>query len=551
MFDLKKRTAASVGIEALSSTHIRFFADENGMPKLKDSAGNLVDFRGPQGLQGAAGPQGATGATGPQGATGATGPQGATGATGAKGWSPVLAVVTDGERRVFQVTDWVGGEGTKPASGQFIGSTGFVATAAQGIDIRGPQGATGATGATGPQGATGATGATGPAGQSVAVSDEGTQLTATATSLNFTGAGVTATNSGNAVTVNISGSAGGGNAFGTITVAGQNNVVADQANDTLTLVAGTNISLTTNDLTDTVTISSTVAAQNTFAVVTGNTGTSTADIAADTLAITGGTGISTAATDTPDGLVITNTDTGSAARTAHEAAADPHPQYTTTAEAAAAAPVQSVGAGTGISVNATTGAVTITNAGVTSVTAGAGIGVSASTGGVTITNNGVTSVNGSTGAVSTIGADATTNTARSAAITTTVTTVGTRAVTGAAAGNKWRFEAVGLVTNTATASNIVITLAFGATAVITLTQALGTTARTNLPVFIEGILHLTSATAAEGFVQAFASSAVAFNASAAPATAVTVTATDVNMKVNTSAASSTFTLTSFSIEQVK
>ena len=49
--------------------------------------------------------------------------------------------------------------------------------------------------------------------------------------------------------------AGGGvNSFGTIVVSGQSNVVADAAPDTLTLVAGTNITLTTNASTDTVTI---------------------------------------------------------------------------------------------------------------------------------------------------------------------------------------------------------------------------------------------------------------------------------------------------------
>lgn len=152
------------------------------------------------------------------------------------------------------------------------------------------------------------------------------------------------------------------NYFTNIAVTGQNTVVADQANDTLTLVAGTNVAITTDDVTDTITISNTFVATNAFGIVTGDTGTATADLPTDTLAITGGTGIGTAATDTPDGLVITNTDTGSAAITAHEAAADPHPQYTTTAEAAAAAPVQSVAAGTGISVNQTTGNVTVTNA---------------------------------------------------------------------------------------------------------------------------------------------------------------------------------------------
>ena len=49
----------------------------------------------------------------------------------------------------------------------------------------------------------------------------------------------------------------GGNAFSTIIVSGSNNVVADSANDTLTLVAGTNVTITTNDATDTITIAAT------------------------------------------------------------------------------------------------------------------------------------------------------------------------------------------------------------------------------------------------------------------------------------------------------
>jgi hypothetical protein len=62
----------------------------------------------------------------------------------------------------------------------------------------------------------------------------------------------------------------------------------------------------------------------------------------------------------------------------------------TTAPVNTSANVNSVSAGTGISVSATTGALTVTNAGVTSVAAGTGISVSASTGGVTITNTGPT-----------------------------------------------------------------------------------------------------------------------------------------------------------------
>lgn len=48
---------------------------------------------------------------------------------------------------------------------------------------------------------------------------------------------------------------GGGAAFKTISVSGQSDVVAEAAEDTLTLVAGSNVSITTDATTDTVTIS--------------------------------------------------------------------------------------------------------------------------------------------------------------------------------------------------------------------------------------------------------------------------------------------------------
>jgi len=47
---------------------------------------------------------------------------------------------------------------------------------------------------------------------------------------------------------------GGGNAFGTVAVSGQSDVVADASADTLTLAGGTGITLTTNAGTDTVTV---------------------------------------------------------------------------------------------------------------------------------------------------------------------------------------------------------------------------------------------------------------------------------------------------------
>jgi len=68
------------------------------------------------------------------------------------------------------------------------------------------------------------------------------------------------------------GGGGGGNAFGTIAVAGQSDVIADQTNDTLTLVAGTNVTITTDTGTDSITINSTSTPfpYNGDAVITGS-----------------------------------------------------------------------------------------------------------------------------------------------------------------------------------------------------------------------------------------------------------------------------------------
>lgn len=62
------------------------------------------------------------------------------------------------------------------------------------------------------------------------------------------------------------------NLFSTIAVAGQSSVVADTTSDTLTLAAGTNVSITTNATTDTITINSTDQYTGTVTSV-GGTGT--------------------------------------------------------------------------------------------------------------------------------------------------------------------------------------------------------------------------------------------------------------------------------------
>ncbi|MET3662510.1 hypothetical protein [Aquamicrobium ahrensii] len=59
---------------------------------------------------------------------------------GSKGWTPVIAVVADGARYVQQVIDWTGGNGGKPAAGQYVGSSGFVETIEDAANIRGASG---------------------------------------------------------------------------------------------------------------------------------------------------------------------------------------------------------------------------------------------------------------------------------------------------------------------------------------------------------------------------------------------------------------------------
>lgn len=109
-----------------------------------DDENVILDFGIPEGEQGAQGIQGEQGIQGLPGADGADGANGSNGADGNDGWSPVFSVETDSARRVLRVVDWVGGEGTKPATGKYVGATGLETNIGDGVDIRGPQGAAGA-----------------------------------------------------------------------------------------------------------------------------------------------------------------------------------------------------------------------------------------------------------------------------------------------------------------------------------------------------------------------------------------------------------------------
>lgn len=84
-----------------------------------------------------------------QGIEGPAGEDGEDGTDGDNGWSPVLGIESDSGNRYLFVADWVGGEGTKPATGDYIGSTGLVASIDDAINIRGAAGEDGTDGTDG------------------------------------------------------------------------------------------------------------------------------------------------------------------------------------------------------------------------------------------------------------------------------------------------------------------------------------------------------------------------------------------------------------------
>jgi plastocyanin len=92
-------------------------------------------------------------------------------------------------------------------------------------------------------------------------------------------------------------------------VAGQSNVVADSATDSLTLVAGTNITITTDAITDTITIAASAGAStNSFQTIAVNGQSNiVADSTTDTLTLVAGSGISLTTNAGTDTVTITST----------------------------------------------------------------------------------------------------------------------------------------------------------------------------------------------------------------------------------------------------
>lgn len=131
---------------------------------------------------------------------------------------------------------------------------------------------------------------------------------------NFVGSGVTVTDVAGTATITITGGGGGTvtEAFKTIVVSGQSDIVADSATDTLTVAAGTGIVITTNAGTDTLTfaIDTSTVAQNSFTTiaVSGQSNV-VADSPTDTLTLVAGSNVTITTNAGSDSITIASTDT--------------------------------------------------------------------------------------------------------------------------------------------------------------------------------------------------------------------------------------------------
>lgn len=159
---------------------------------------------------------------------------GVPGEDGAPGWTMVPAIVEDGERRVFWISGWTGGTGDEPETG-YLSSSGVVSDPADAIDIRGADGASGSMSASEILSAL------------LTVDGPGSGLNADLLDGLSSAAFATAAQGALA-------DSAAQLAFKTIQVSGQSDVVADAADDILTLVAGSNVTITTSG--DTITIAS-------------------------------------------------------------------------------------------------------------------------------------------------------------------------------------------------------------------------------------------------------------------------------------------------------
>jgi hypothetical protein len=128
--------------------------------------------------------------------------------------------------------------------------------------------------------------------------------------LKFTGSGGISTTSSEDGEIVISNTV---SSFTTVVVNGQSNIVADQINDTLTLVAGSNITITTDASTDTITIAAAGgggSASDSFSIIAvAGQDNVVADSATDTLTLVAGSGISITTNAGTDTITVINANT--------------------------------------------------------------------------------------------------------------------------------------------------------------------------------------------------------------------------------------------------
>lgn len=179
------------------------------------------------------------------------------------------------------------------------------------------------------------------------------------------------------VGTNLVGGGATSDSFKTISVSGQSDVVADSSTDTLTLVAGSNVTITTNATSDSITIAATDTntVTNAFTTISTPSGTSpVADSTSDTLTLSAGTGITITGDSSTDTITIASTIT------------DTNTTYDLTTSGTSTATVSLAGS------DATTDSFTITGGGATTVSHSAGaITISSTDTNTTYTaSNGVT-----------------------------------------------------------------------------------------------------------------------------------------------------------------
>lgn len=117
-----------------------------------------------------------------------------------------------------------------------------------------------------------------------------------------TGIDITTNNTTKEITItNTGGGGGSSDSFKTISVSGQSDVVADSSTDTLTLAAGTGMTITTNAGTDTITLTTSAATESFKTISVSGQSDVVADSATDTLTLVAGSGMTittNAGTDT-------------------------------------------------------------------------------------------------------------------------------------------------------------------------------------------------------------------------------------------------------------